>query len=100
MLLPSPLAGCSELTGDFTKASRTIAIRVPMRYSQYGPVKNHSMYSMNLTSPDDFVDSIRGMSIEGGEVNEDGLHLYLSDGRVLIILGIVYVGQLEKGTLQ
>jgi hypothetical protein len=55
---------------------------------------------VNIVQIDDFISSVMGRSIEDGEVNEDGLHLYLDDGRVLIILGIVYVGSLEKETLQ
>ena len=55
---------------------------------------------MQIVSVPDFIDSVRGKTIDDGEVNEDGLHLYLDDGRVLIVLGIVYVGELEKGTLQ
>lgn len=55
---------------------------------------------MTIISPDEFVESIRGLSVDGGEVNSDGLHLFLSDGRVLVILGVVYVGNFEKETLQ
>jgi hypothetical protein len=55
---------------------------------------------MQIVNTEDFIMSVRGRSIEDGEVNEDGLHLHLDDGRVLIILGIVYVGSLDKETLQ
>jgi hypothetical protein len=54
---------------------------------------------MEIVNEHDFMDSIRGMSIEDGEVGEGGLHLYLSDGRILIIVGVVYVGEFER-TLQ
>jgi hypothetical protein len=53
-----------------------------------------------IVNPEEFLDSIIGRSVTGGEVNTDGLHLFLSDGRALIILGIVCVCDLEKETLQ
>lgn len=55
---------------------------------------------MEIVSTDDFIDSLRGVVIEGGDSNADGMHLNLSDGRVLVIAGIVYVGRLESETLQ
>jgi hypothetical protein len=55
---------------------------------------------MQIVPVPSFIDSISGQTITGGEVNDDGLHLYLDDGRVLIILGVVCVGELEKETLQ
>jgi hypothetical protein len=55
---------------------------------------------MEIVKADYFIDSIRGVCIEDGEVSEGGLHLYLSNGRVLIFLeGLVYVGEFER-TLQ
>jgi hypothetical protein len=56
--------------------------------------------TMQIVPVPSFIDSISGQTITGGEVNDDGLHLYLDDGRVLIILGVVCVGELEKETLQ
>lgn len=47
---------------------------------------------MNIVDVPTFVESVSGRTITDGEVNEDGLHLYLDDGRILIILGVVYVG--------
>lgn len=55
---------------------------------------------MTIVSANDFIESVQGLVIEGGAVNEDGLHLMLGDGRVLVILGVVYVGNFEKETLQ
>lgn len=55
---------------------------------------------MEIVSIDDFIDSLKGSVIDGGDVNEDGMHLRLGDGRVLVIAGVVYVGKLEKETLQ
>lgn len=46
---------------------------------------------MEIVSVDDFIDSVRGIVIEGGDVNSDGLHLQLNDGRVLVIAGVVYM---------
>jgi hypothetical protein len=54
---------------------------------------------MEIVNGHDFVDSIRGVGIEDGEIGDDGMHLYLTDGRILIVVGIVYVGELER-TLQ
>jgi hypothetical protein len=53
---------------------------------------------MQIVSVPNFIDSISGQTITGGEVNDDGLHLYLDDGRVLVVLGVV--GLLDKETLQ
>lgn len=55
---------------------------------------------MEIVSVDDFIDSLKGVVIEGGDLNDDGMYLRLDDGRVLIIAGIVYVGRLENETLQ
>ena len=55
---------------------------------------------MEIVSVDDFINSLIGVVIEGGDTNEDGMHLRLNDWRVLIIAGIVYVGRLEKESLQ
>lgn len=54
---------------------------------------------MDIVSTDDFIDSIRGRVISGGDVNDDGMHLILDDGRVLVIQGYVFVGRLQE-TLQ
>jgi hypothetical protein len=54
---------------------------------------------MHFLSVPNFIDSISGQTITGGEVNEDGLHLYLDDGRILIFVGVI--GLLtQKETLQ
>jgi hypothetical protein len=56
---------------------------------------------MQIVSIPNFIDSVSGQTITGGEVNDEGLHLYLDDGRVLLFVdGIVFVGRLEKETLQ
>ena len=55
---------------------------------------------LRLTDTDEVIDSITGKSITGGGVEHDGMHLYLDDGRVIIILGVFYVGYCEKETLQ
>ena len=56
--------------------------------------------TMEIVNSDEFLDSIRGRVTEGGDVNVDGMHLLLDDGRVLIISGVVFVGRLVKETLQ
>ena len=40
-----------------------------------------------IRSPEDILEGVFGRTITSGEVNEDGLHLSLSDGRVIIIVG-------------
>ena len=40
-----------------------------------------------IREPEDILAGIEGRTITSGEVNEDGLHLSLSDGRVIIIVG-------------
>lgn len=56
--------------------------------------------NMKMSSPDEFIQALRGARIEGGGVDEEGLHVFLDDGRVLVILGIVYVGTINHETLQ
>lgn len=54
-----------------------------------------------VTGPE-FMDSITGRTISGGNVTDDGVHFFLDDGRVVIMTGafLVFVGNLEKRTLQ
>ena len=49
-----------------------------------------------------FIENVAGSVIEAGDVCDDGMHLYLADGRVLIFVGTFVVGILaaEKQTLQ
>lgn len=55
---------------------------------------------MNIVTTDEFIETITGRQIIGGEENPDGMHLHLDDGRVLIVVGVVYVGRIIKDTLQ
>ena len=56
---------------------------------------------MDLVSVPNFIESISGQTITGGEVNGDELHLYLDDGRILVFIeGIVCIGSFDKETLQ
>ena len=48
--------------------------------------------------PVDFMASIQGFRIDGGEVTSDGMHMYLSDGRILVISGNFMVGVLTPET--
>lgn len=58
--------------------------------------------AMELATMEDINESICGLSINDGEVTEDGIHFYLSDGRILIIHGAdaIYVVELDKAKLQ
>lgn len=49
-----------------------------------------------------FIENVAGSVIEAGDVCDDGMHLYLADGRVLVFVGTFVVGiqQAEKQTLQ
>lgn len=43
-----------------------------------------------LTNMDEIVESMRGLSIvDGGTEGEHSIHLWLSDGRYLILTGVV-----------
>lgn len=58
---------------------------------------------MTATLSENFMDKINGMTIEGGEVTEDGMHLHLNDGYILIFSGAFVVGLFQssdKRTLQ
>lgn len=58
------------------------------------------MNDPQIVPVEDFIESLQGRVIEGGEVNSDGMHLNLDDGRTLIVLGVVYVGRTMKETVQ
>ena len=49
-----------------------------------------------------FIENVAGSVIEAGDVCDEGMHLYLADGRVLVFVGTFVVGilQAEKQTLQ
>ena len=49
-----------------------------------------------------FIENVAGSVIEAVDVCDEGMHLYLADGRVLIFVGTFVVGILaaEKQTLQ
>lgn len=55
-----------------------------------------------IVEPSDFCDSITGAVIDDFELNDDGVHFQLKDGRVLIITGVfqMFVGTVERGTIQ
>lgn len=48
------------------------------------------------------MEALQGSRITGGERTDDGLHIYLDDGRLLVFAGefVLYVGIPAKGTLQ
>ena len=55
-----------------------------------------------LTTPSEFMESIRGHAIDGGDFTQDGMHLFLDDGRVIVLTGtfVAFVGSFQKQTLQ
>ena len=55
-----------------------------------------------ITSPAEFMESIRGHAIDGGDFTQDGMHLFLDDGRVIVLTGtfVAFVGSFQKQTLQ
>lgn len=55
---------------------------------------------MQLADIESFIETLTGRAITGGDVDHEGMHLFLDDGRVLVIVGIVYAGILEKETMQ
>jgi len=57
---------------------------------------------MEINTPQEVFESLKDAVITGGDVNDDGLHVYLSDGRVLMFVGdfLVYVGVTNKSALQ
>jgi len=57
---------------------------------------------VNLTSVQDISDSINGAEIVNAQAYEDGFHINLTDGRVIVCVSpqlIVYVGRVEQGSV-
>lgn len=57
---------------------------------------------MPIVTAETLMDELSGLKITGGEINNDGMHLYLDDGRVLIMEGAFIVGlaRVERMSLQ
>ena len=57
---------------------------------------------MQTVEPSEVLETLKGSIIEGGAETEDGLHIYLKDGRILLFVGefTVFVGILDKGSIQ
>lgn len=57
---------------------------------------------MNISTVDDLSESAKGCTIDNIEETDEGVHINLSDGRVIILcdVSIVYLGNIEKNTLQ
>ena len=57
---------------------------------------------MENVEPSEVLETLKGSIIEGGQETEDGLHIYLQDGRILLFVGefTVFVGILDKGSIQ
>jgi len=57
---------------------------------------------MNISSVQDISDSINGAEILNAQAHEDGFHINLTDGRVIVCVSpqlIVYVGRVEAGSV-
>lgn len=55
---------------------------------------------VNLTGVQDISDAINGAEIVNAQAYEDGFHINLTDGRVIVCVSpqlIVYVGRIEPG---
>jgi len=46
------------------------------------------------------IEEITNKVIIGGDISSDGCHLFLSDGKTLVIIGAVGIGLLSPETLQ
>lgn len=56
---------------------------------------------MELNTIEDLVSVVKGSSIEGGEIHDDGLHLILSGGKIILIIGALAVALLnDRNKLQ
>jgi hypothetical protein len=57
---------------------------------------------MEISTVQEVMEALQGARITGGERTDDGLHVYLDDGRLLLFTGefLLYVGIPNKGTLQ
>jgi hypothetical protein len=54
---------------------------------------------VNLTEPRNLLDLVEGATILSSDVSdEEGMHFYLSDGRVLVIVGTFAVSLLRVDT--
>jgi hypothetical protein len=56
---------------------------------------------MNVIDPDAFLKRLEGAGIDHCEITEDGMHIVLEDGRILILTGAFVVGLFrpEEGSL-
>lgn len=57
---------------------------------------------MELSTVEDVLDHLSGSRISGGERTDEGMHVYLDDGRVLVFVGEFVMGVmiLDKRQLQ
>lgn len=57
---------------------------------------------MEISTVQEVMEALQGARITGGERTDDGLHVYLDDGRLLVFAGefILYVGIEKKQSLQ
>ena len=57
---------------------------------------------MELSTVDEVMEHLEGSVISGGEVTEEGMHINLKDGRILVFVGEFVMGVmvLDKRNLQ
>lgn len=57
---------------------------------------------MEISTVQEVMEALQGARITGGERTDEGLHVFLEDGRLLLFAGefLLYVGIPNKGTLQ
>ena len=58
---------------------------------------------MDTLDTNDFVESLTGLTIIGGELHEgEGFHFFLSNGKTLVVVGSFIIGltKLEDVTIQ
>ena len=55
------------------------------------------MNKLNITPTEHILEAIRGATVcEGYVENEEGLHIWFQDGRVLIIAGVFTIGLMKS----
>lgn len=57
---------------------------------------------MELSTVDEVMEHLSGSIISGGEVTDEGMHIHLKDGRILVFIGEFVMGVmvLDKRQIQ
>ena len=53
-----------------------------------------------MTEVEEAIEAIVGRTVVSGDISDDGLHLWLDDGRVLIVIGIIAVCEVNQNSIQ